>query len=322
MQLDVAVSVINYKTPDLTLQCVQSVLDDFEGLRGEVVIIDNLSDDGSVEQIEAWLAAQPEGTPVRFVKSPINSGFSGGNNQGFAAVDAAYYLVLNSDALLKRGFFKAILAAARANPEAGFVAPRIDYDEGGVQNSCFRFHSPQSEFMRALRIGVVARAMARYDVTLGPDPDPAKIEWASFACLLLSGEMIDQIGPMDEGYFLYFEDAEYCLRAQRAGWHVAYAPEARAVHFRGGSGPVKSLQKARAELPLYYYVSRSRFLYQAHGRMGLLAANLLWHLGRGLKHLTRLLGRKVEPMPAREGRHIWTNFTNPLARAHDPRPPA
>lgn len=319
MRYDVAVSVINYKTPDLTLNCVQSALDDFEGINGCVVIIDNLSDDGSVAQIEAWLAAQPEGTPVHFVKSPLNSGFSGGNNQGFAAVEAEFYLVLNSDALVQRGFFAAVLAAARANPKAGFVAPRILYDEGGVQNSCFRFHSPQSEFMRALRLGIVARAMARYDVTLGPDPDLAQIEWASFACLLLRGAMIKEIGPMDEGYFLYFEDAEYCLRARRAGWHVAYASEARAVHFRGGSGPVKSLQKARAELPRYYYASRSRFLYQACGQMGLLAANLGWHLGFGLKQLTRLLGRQVPPMPAREGRNIWTNFSAPLSLRHDPR---
>ena len=79
-------------------------------------------------------------------------------------------------------------------------------------------------------------------------PDPAEIGWASFACILLRGEMVSAIGPMDEGYFLYFEDAEYCLRARRAGWRVAYVPEARVVHFRGGSGPVKALARARTEL--------------------------------------------------------------------------
>lgn len=319
MRFDVAVSIINYKTAELTLQCVESALNDLADIHGCVVIIDNLSQDGSVEKIEAWMAEQPEDTPVILVKSDTNSGFSGGNNQGFAACDAEFYLVLNSDAYIKPGFFRALLKAARARPEAGFFAPRIDYEDGGTQNSCFRFHSPGSEFLRSAKLKVFERLLPGREVSLGPDPDRGQIEWASFACLLLRSEMMAQVGPMDEGYFLYFEDSEYCLRAHRAGWPVAYVPEARAVHLRGGSGPVKALEKKKAELPPYFYASRTRFFYQAHGRLGLLAANLNWYLGRGFKTAARLLGGTDEGMSQREWRNIWTNFDDPMGSRHDPR---
>lgn len=319
MQYEIAVSIINYKTAEMTLGCVQSALDDLQGLNGCVVITDNLSNDGSVEKIEGWIAEQPASTPVIFVKSDSNSGFSGGNNQGFAACDAEFYLVLNSDAYIRPGFFRALLAAARAHPEAGFFAPRIDFEEGGTQNSCFRFHTPVSEFLRAAKLRLFERVFPRHAVPMGPEPDPDQIEWASFACLLLRGQMMREIGPMDEGYFLYYEDAEYCLRAQRAGWPVIHVPQAQAVHLRGGSGPVKALEKKKAELPLYFYAARTRYFYQSHGRLGLLAANLAWYLGRGFKGAARLLGGSDEGMSAREWRNIWTNFSDPLGHGHDPR---
>jgi GT2 family glycosyltransferase len=313
----VVVSIINYRTAQMTIDCARSVLAAFAGTQGtphdgRIVIVDNRSDDGSVEQLEAWMATLPSGSPVDLVASPTNSGFSGGHNQGMGAQRAEYYLVLNSDALIRPDFFDQLMPVVRAQPKTGLFAPRIEYDEGGVQNTAFRFHSPQSELIRAGRNRLITRAFRHHEVTIGPDPDPAAIEWASFACILLRGEMVRALGPMDEGYFLYYEDAEYCLRARRAGWQIAYIPEAIAIHFRGGSGPVKTLQKERAELPAYFYSSRTRFLYQAHGRAGLLAANLAWYAGAGLRSLQRLVRRSIPQLPKREARNIWTNFTNPL----------
>jgi GT2 family glycosyltransferase len=166
--------------------------------------------------------------------------------------------------------------------------------------------------IRTARFGLVTKAFARYEVALGPDPDRGQIEWASFACILVRGATVRAIGPMDEGYFLYFEDAEYCLRGRKVGWRVHHVPEAVAVHFRGGSGPVKSLAAERKRLPGYYYASRTRFLYQAHGKGGLLAANLMCYAGRGIAHASRLIGRKIKPMPERELADNWINFSRPL----------
>lgn len=322
MPHDIVVLIINFRTADLTLQCVKTVLADSGDLDVEIVVIDNFSEDGSAEQIADWIAAGPKDMPVRLVRSPVNSGFSGGNNQGMVALKGQFYLVLNSDAVLRPGFLPTMLEAAQAQPNYGFFAPRIEYDDGGVQDSCFRFPSPLSELERSARTGFVTHALRRHTVSLGADPDPAEIDWASFACLLLRGDMVRQIGPMDEGYFLYFEDIEYCLRARRAGWRVAYVPQAKAVHYRGGSGPVKTLNARRAELPRYYYSSRTRYFYQAHGHSGQIAANLLWYLGRAIKHSTRLLGRDPGSMPAAEARNIWINTRRPLGPRYAPGEPS
>ena len=106
------VSIINYRTAELTLQCVKSVLADLSGIAARVVIVDNRSDDGSAEALGDWIAAQQPPVPVSLVLSPGNAGFSGGHNQGIAAQEAEYYLVLNSDTVLRPGFCKTLLEAA------------------------------------------------------------------------------------------------------------------------------------------------------------------------------------------------------------------
>ena len=315
MSARISVSIINYRTGQLTIDCVQSVIDAARAapdIAVETVIVDNASGDGSADQIAAWIDAHDLGDQVHLVRSPTNSGFSGGHNQGIAARNSDFVLVLNSDAALRPGVFPALMDAAAARPDAGFFAPRLEDPDGTPQVSCFRAHSPQSELIRAAGTGPVTRLLRRHEVALGLHPSPDNIEWVSFACVLLRREMIKDVGLMDEGYFLYFEDAEYGLRARRAGWGCAFVPAARVIHYRGGSGPVKALQKARKRLPHYYYCARTRFFYQLYGRIGLLAANLAWHLGRAIAQLRRLTGRSPAPAATQEARDIWTNFTQPL----------
>lgn len=319
MTCDIVISIINYCTEDMTRDCVVSVQEALkEHPSAHIVIVDNLSPDDSAKALKEWIDQTPMPVPVTFVQSDTNSGFSGGHNQGMAAVDGRYYLILNSDAVVRPDFFDEILAVADANPKAGLIAPKIIYDDGEVQDSSFRFASPGSELIASANSGPVTKLLKRYDISLGPDPKEEDIDWVSFACVLLRKEMVAEIGPMDEGYFLYFEDAEYCLRAKRAGWGVKRAPLAKLVHFRGGSGPVKSLQKAKKRLPKYYYSSRTRFLYQAHGWLGLWSANLLWYLGRVLANARRLAGKQVPQVATSQGKDLWVNATNPLGPRYAP----
>lgn len=315
----IVVSIINYRTADMTLRCVESVLADIGEMRVHIVVVDNRSDDGSADEIAAGLAARPTPAPVTLVRSPTNSGYSGGHNQGMAAMPADAYLILNSDALLRPGALATLWRGLRDRPEVGLLAPRLEDEDGTPQISCFRLHSPASEIIRAAETGLVTRLLRRWDVPLRNPPDPAAIEWVSFACVLVRGAMRDAIGPMDEGYFLYFEDSDYCLRARRGGWRTAYLPEARVVHLRGGSAPVKKLAAARRRLPPYYYASRTRFMRVAFGRAGPLLANLGWHLGRAVAHLRLLAGRAVPTRVAAEPLDIWINALDPLGDRRAPR---
>ena len=313
----IVISIINYRTGDLTRACAQSVLEDLGEIDGDIVIVDNASGDGSAELLADWIDTLPEDSPVRLIRSDTNSGFSGGHNQSFRAVEAEYYLVLNSDSVLRPGFLARMIAVADANPQAGLISPSILNERDEPQVGAFRFHSPLSELMRAAKTGPLDKLLARKRVPIPAPVDPEQVEWVSFACVMLRKAMIDAIGEMDEGYFLYYEDSEYSLRARRAGWGIAHVPEAAAVHYQGGSGTLVEDASAHKRLPPYFYASRTRFLYQAHGQVGLITANLLWHLGRGLAHLRRLAG-KPPPANVAEYRDIWTNAFNPLGPRYAP----
>lgn len=306
------VSIINFRTVDLSIQCVQSVLDDMRDLDCIITVVDNASGDESTQILSEWITTLPQPERVQLIASPTNTGFSGGHNMGMAACEAEYHLILNSDAVLKPGFLRNILLAADRNPEFGLFTPRIDYNDGKQQISCFRFPSAFSELIRGAATGPVTRLFRRHDMPLQNPPFQDQVEWASFACIMLRDSMVKQVGPMDEGYFLYFEDVEYCWRARQAGWRICLVPNACAVHFRGGSGPVKAAQMALNRLPAYFYASRTRIFYQMNGYIGLVFANLMWSLGRAIAQFRRLVGKPVPAANQHEARDIWTNFTCPL----------
>lgn len=308
------VSIINYRTAETTIRCLESLLPALDGCDARVSLVDNASGDGSAERLADWIAARPAADRARvaLIRSPRNGGFSAGHNLGMAAQPARFHLILNSDALVRPGAPAALLAAAEATPRAGLIAPRLEYEDGTAQISAFRRPSPLSELIRGAASGPVTRLLRRWDVPLPLSPDPGEVDWVSFACVLLSAEAAAETGPMDEGYFLYFEDADHCARLTRAGWSIALAPEARVVHLRGASAPVKALAAERKRLPAYWYASRTRLMRRLHGPLGPLAANLAWHLGRGIAQLRRLAGRPVPPAVAHEARDVWTNILDPL----------
>ncbi|MEL6207940.1 MAG: glycosyltransferase family 2 protein [Pseudomonadota bacterium] len=315
------VSIINFRTPDLTIACVLSVLRDLsatpDARDAEVVIVDNASNDGSVEHLADWIDAHPD-DPVRLIRSSLNTGFSGGHNQVIESSDADYVLLLNSDAELRVGCLAKLLAAAERDKAAGLFGPALEGEDGTPQTSFFRWPSALSELERGASLGPVTALLSRWVVPLGPEPETDEIGWTAFACVLLRRAMIDQIGPLDEGYFLYFEDVEYCLRAKRAGWTVGHAPAARALHHIGGSTGVTALQTQHLRRPAFYYAGRSRYFFQAYGRFGLLAANVGWTLGRALSWTRFLFGKGRPAGTAHEARDIWINFAQPLGPRHAP----
>ncbi|TVZ41294.1 hypothetical protein P886_0638 [Alteromonadaceae bacterium 2753L.S.0a.02] len=310
--LELLIVIINYKTADLIIDCINSVTPQLEK-KQHIVVVDNFSNDGSAEKIADWVA-ENGGDRIHMVFSDVNGGFSAGNNLGLKYADADYYLLLNSDALLRDGALQAMLTTFRdeGSRELGFVAPRLEWPDGKPQESCFRFHSPLSELLNASNTGWVTRLLQRWEVAFRVSDTPMTPEWASFACIMLRGEMVKDVGLMDEGYFLYYEDADYCKMAKLNNWHVLYQPEARVVHLRGGSSPVKSNTRLKKRLPKYYYASRARFFAKHYGIVGLGLANMLWYVGRCISKSRELLGRQYVTACEKQYRDIWTRFSMPL----------
>lgn len=306
------VVIINYRTPDLVKQCVLSAMDDVSALDGRIVIVDNASGDGSVDQLKAWLETLDGAGRVRLIASPENTGFSGGNNIGLNALDAEFYLLLNSDTLVRPGALKTMIAIMEARPDIGALGPRLEDMDATAQISAFRFHSPVSELIGGAGTGLVTRMLNAFDVPLAVSKEPVEADWVSFACVMIRKEAVDAAGPMDDGYFMYFEDADYCCALKKAGYLIVCDPSARVVHLRGGSSPVKARMAQKKRPPAYYYASRSRYFRKRFGPIGLVLANGLWLAGRGISYLRLLAGKTPPPACEAQGRDIWMNWRNPL----------
>lgn len=304
--------IVNYRTPYLVQDCLASLLPELDGMDAHVVVVDNYSGDNSSEVIRAWLDRHDAGGKVVFVQSAKNGGFAAGNNIGIKAQKAQYYLLLNSDTLIRPAAIRVILETALNFPEAGLISPRLEWPNGTGQESCFRFPSPFSELSDASDTGVIDRLLANYIVALPVQTQIAHPQWTSFASVLIKDDVFRQVGLLDEGYFMYFEDVEFCHRANKAGWSIVHNPEARVVHLRGGSSSVKKQTKLKKRVPRYFYASRTRYYYQTYGWLGLTAANLLWWTGRTISKARQLMGRSDKAAIEGQWLDIWTNWLNPF----------
>lgn len=298
-----AAVVLNYRTPDLVVRCLEALVPQLEPRRDAVIVVDNASGDGSAGKLEAVIEERGW-TCVRLLERSLNDGFSAGNNAGVRAVCAEEYLLLNSDVQLRPGAVEVLRRRLREG-HAGVVSPRLEWPDGTPQVSCFRDHSPLGELIEASGTGVVAQALARWIVPLPISEGIAEPDWTSFACVLIPAAVFERVGPLDERFFLYYEDTDYCLRVRRRGWRILHDPSARAVHLRGCSSPVKELTARRLRRPAYYYRSRRLYFRNAYGPLGPFAANLCWSVGRALAWLREVVGHKRPHAVERELVDVW-----------------
>lgn len=318
----IAIVVLNYRTARLTLDCLASLEDEVREHPGaHVVLVDSASGDDSPDVLEQQCFARGWKNWLSLVRLDDNRGFSAGNNAGiaFARNQARFdaFLLLNSDTVVRPGALGLLGEVLESDRGVGLVGPRLEWPDGELQISCFRKISPTSEFLTAAKTGLLSRLFTGREVAIcdlpaletatsgGLAPQRHEIDWISFACVLIRAELIASIGPMDEGFFMYFEDVDYCLRARDAGWKIAYAPAARVVHLRGGQTPDAFAVQERRRRPAYYYQSRARYLARYYGTTGPWRANLGWLLGRSISLAREVVGNKRPHTAGFEGADIW-----------------
>jgi len=313
--MKLAIIILNYKTPCLVIDCLRSLQMEVDAERHIVLVVDNDSRDGSAEQIEEAIVLHQWQSWAKVVISPVNGGFSAGNNVGIRAVDAECYLLLNSDTIVRQGAIAALLSSLEKYPEAGLISPRLEWPDTTPQISCFRYHSPVSELIDSAATGPITLLLRSFDVPVPVSDQPFEPQWTSFASVMIRREVINQIGLMDEGYFMYYDDIDYCRRARDAGWQIIHYPNARIVHLRGGSSPVKEAVTNRKRPRAYLYASRSRYFAKFYGFYGLWLANIMWLLGRGVAGFRELVGNKRPHTCERAEQDIWMNWLKPLKPA-------
>ncbi|MFH1111376.1 MAG: glycosyltransferase family 2 protein [Planctomycetota bacterium] len=317
--MNLLVVIVCYRAPELTIDCLRSLSTEVATVPGtKVAVCENGTGGESARKIEGAISTYGWEHWVWLKVIHPNRGFAGGNNvvlrEAVAWSDPPkYFLLLNADTVVRPGALRLLVEAIEGRPEVGIVGPRLEGEDGKVQVSCFRFHSPLSEFVHAASTRPITYVLKRFEVPIWPSNRPIEPDWTSFACVLIRRQLVEQIGLLDDGFYLYFDDPDYCRRARRAGWGVLHCPEARVVHLVGQSNPVESLAAQRRRRPRYYYASRARYFAKSFGLAGLWLANLMWTAGRGIAFAREFVGNAPKRACEREWWDIWTNAHKPLS---------
>lgn len=287
--------ILNYRTPDLALKAADAALREMADIAGEIVIVDNASDDGSAERIAQQIAARGWDATGRITlrRSAQNGGFGAGNNlairQGLSdGTRPDFIYLLNSDAWPCPGAIHALLEALHDHPEAGIAGSFIKGEDGAPHTTAFRFPSIAGEFEGAVRTGIVTRLLRHAVVPMDLPRSVTPVDWVAGASALMRARMLDEIGLFDETFFLYYEETDLCRRARRAGWQTLYVPQSAVVHL----GSVSTGMKTWRRTPRYWFDSRRHYFTKNHGRAYAACATLARIAGAALWRIRAALARR------------------------------
>lgn len=301
--MNLLIVIVNYRTASLVIDCLRSLEPGLAGLPGaRVVVTDNASGDDSVERLERAVDDSGWGDWVTIQPLPRNDGFAAGNNAAIApALESAeppeFILLLNPDTIVRAGAIGALLGFLEARPEVGLVGARLENPDGSPQVSAFRFPTVLSEVENGFRLGPLSRLLQPW-IVARPIPTQARpADWVSGACLMVRRSVFERIGLLDEGYFMYFEEVDFCRRARQAGWPCWYVPEARVVHLVGQSSGFNDPRRPQRRRPAYWFAARRRYLQTHLGWVQTLLADLGWAIGYATYRTRRPLQRKPDTSP-------------------------
>jgi GT2 family glycosyltransferase len=268
--VDLSILIVSWNTRALLLDCLASLAAARVALATETIVVDNASPDGSADAVAA---AFPD---VHLLRNDANVGFAAGNNQALRASRGRHVLLLNPDTLVPAGSLEALVAYMDATPTAGIVGPRLEYGDGSFQISALRFTRPADMFYEYARfprrLQPAAQKQPRRLIPLA-EAAATPVEYVMGAALAIRRVVVEAIGPMDEGYYMYAEEVDWCLRAIRAGWEVHYMPTATITHLGG-----RSTEQVPARMLAYRFASTFRFLRLHFGRRAAWAARGLMAL--------------------------------------------
>lgn len=251
---DVSVILVSWNTRQLLLDCLAALPAALGNLNADVWVVDNASSDGSVAAVRESFPA------ARLIENKHNVGFAAANNQAIMASAGRYALLLNSDTSATPGAIGRLVAFADECPRAGVVGALLLNPDSSFQASYARFPSLHSELLSVTGIG--PRLFGRWYPNRGPSrsQEPQRVDWVQGACMLARRDAIDQAGLMDERYFMYNEEIDWCLRIWRAGWETWYLPTACILHHGG-----QSTRQARHAMIQALYRSKVRFFRKHRG---------------------------------------------------------
>ncbi len=301
--MNLLIVIVNYRTADLTVDCLRSLADEVKRLGGaRVVVTDNQSGDGSPEKIQHAIDENHWNGWASLVPLKRNGGFAYGNNEAIRPELASdnppgFVLLLNPDTVVRPDAVSKLLEFLQNNPGAGIAGSRLEDPDGTPQRSAFRFHSIRSELDAGLRLGFVSKLLRNRCVAPPVRDDTHPTDWVAGASMIVRREVFDAVGLMDEGYFMYYEEVDFCLRAHRSGWDCWYVPASRVVHLVGRASGVTVQNTRPKRRPGYWFDSRRRYFLKNHGRFYATLADAAWAMGFATFRVRQLVQRKPDTDP-------------------------
>jgi GT2 family glycosyltransferase len=293
--------IVNYQTPELAIDCLRSLVGELDS-DARVVVTDNLSADSSAEKISSAIDQNGWREWASLKALDRNAGFAAGNNAAIAPAlkssdPPQYVLLLNPDTMVRPGAVRELVSFMDVNPRVGIAGSRLEDPDGAPQRSAFRFPGLASEFERGVRLGIVSKLLASR-IVAPPAPQAAcSTDWIAGASMIIRRDVFTGVGLMDEKYFMYFEEVDFCLAAKRAGWQCWYVPTSRVVHLVGAATQLSDQRKHRQRRPKYWFDARRRYFVKNHGVIYAGLADIAFAVGFALWRVRRAIQRKEDPDP-------------------------
>jgi hypothetical protein len=309
----VAVAIVTYEAAELTIDCLGSLESEVRELPGSrVIVVDNGSRDGAADRVEAAITARGWSRWAELLRSAENRGYAAGNNLAIERVrdsdaHADYVLLLNPDTVVRPGAVRVLVEFLESHPEVGIAGSRSEDPDGTPQLCCFRFPGILDELSRYLRVGVVDKLLKRFIGRVPISDEPHPIDWVSGAAMMIRSAVFDDIGLLDDGYFLYYEETDFTLRARRAGWTCWYVPQSRVIHFVGHKTGVTRSAGRPQRRPAYWFDSRRRYYLKNHGPLYAAVTDLAATSGLALCRVRQWIQRRPNNDPPRLLRDLIRN---------------
>ena len=300
MTVELTIILVTHQSREVLADCLRSIAAHPPPGEHEILVVDNASTDGTRELLDTEFPA------AAVIANETNLGFAKANNQALRRARGRYILLLNNDSLIQLGAFEALLGFMHAHPRAGICGPKVLNADGTLQKQCRRsFALPWDLFCYFIGLAALfprSRLCARYLMTYMDEDETHEADAVSGACMLIRREVIEQVGLLDERFFAYQEDADYCFRSRQAGWQVHYVPAARVIHLGGMGGsrahPYRSIYEWHRSYFIYYRknLARRYFFLLNWVYYLAMAAKLLVSLGGNLFSRDKHAGsRKPNP---------------------------
>lgn len=232
LKIILSIVIVNWNTCDILRDCLESVYLETKGVQSEVIVIDNASEDNSVEMVHC------DFPDVILIENQENRGFAAANNQGMAIAQGRYVLLLNSDTIVLGNAIDKTVAFADNHKNAAIVGCRVLNPDKTLQRTCFMFPSVLNMLLSTsylYKLFPKNKFFGRERMTWWERNDIREVDVVTGCFMLVRREAIEQIDLMDEGFFMYWEETDWCYRFKQAGWKIMFTPDAQIIHIGGVS---------------------------------------------------------------------------------------